>query len=206
MIKSVSHYWWIYIIFIIVFGIMFTLSQTIWKDYSWISNTMNVIGTFASLAGVVLALVQIKQTNTQIDLVSATTEATKKAVLENKDEIKRFLSYSEMGHLVEIIKNTQNYIIRNDYGTAVVLMQGIKDDLLRADIEYKNILDDHKLDITVLIKTLNSDIKSLVDFLMQAKKEKCVSVSLRPDVIHSNLESAREEVIKIESIIKTKTL
>lgn len=201
-----SNYWWTYIILILVLAVLFILSETVWSGFLWINRAIGLLGTVVSFAGVVLALVQIQQTNKQIVTVSATAEATQKAVVENRNEIKRFLSFSDMGHLIEIIKNTQNYIRKNDYGTAVLLMQEIKDDMLRADTEFKDLLKEKDIDIIVLVKTINVDIKSLVDDMMQSKNNGERISTLKPHEIHSNLENAREIIIQIESIIKTQKI
>lgn len=163
-------------------------------------DVINLVCGIASLCGVFLALIQIQQANDQISSVSEIAEATKKAVLDNKREIRGFLSFAEMGHLIEIIKNTQNYIRKKDYSSAVILMQEIKDDLLRADSQFSELLKMLDIDMSAHIKRINIDINSLVTTVLQTQNMK--GTTLKPMDIHANLEDAREIVIKIEQNLK----
>lgn len=209
---DIINYWWIFGIMLALALVSFILSETVWTKYKWIGNAISLVGTFASLAGIVLALKQIQQADTQIyqakeqiDAVSKTTEATEKAVLANKDEINRFLSFAEMGHLVESIKNTQNYIRKKDMNSAVILMQQIKDNMLRVNSEYDVLLNDNNINLENHISSINLDIRAIVDDQLKVRKGSNDS-SMLPNEIHHNLENTRDEIIRIETIIKKQTL
>lgn len=146
--------YWIFGLTIGVIIVWFILYKLFWDNIDLMGDIINLVCGIASLCGVFLALIQIQQAKVQISSVSEIAEATKKAVLDNKRDIREFLSFAEMGHLIEIIKNTQNYIRKKDYSSAVILMQEIKDDLLRADSQFSNLLKILDIDMTAHIKRI----------------------------------------------------
>ena len=192
--------YWIFGLTIGVIVVWFILYKIFWDKIDLMGEIINLVCGIASLCGVFLALIQIQQAKVQISSVSEIAEATNKAVLDNKREIREFLSFAEMGHLIEIIKNTQNYIRKKDYSSAVILMQEIKDDLLRADSQFSDLLKLLNIDMTDHIKKISIDIDSLVSNILQVQNMK--DSTLKPMIIHANLEDAREIVIKIEQNLK----
>ena len=195
-------YWLIPSVIAMIMSVAFILYEIYFKTESWISDSIGLLGSIASLAGVFFALYQIKQANMQIKKVSKISVATQQAVENNRTEIRKFLSFSNMGHLIEIIKNTQNYVRSQDYKLAVILMQDIKDDMLRVNSELKEMLSDRENIMQEMITKINIDIQSLVSHSMQNKQQQNKQSTLKPDVIHKNLEEAREFIIKIESDLK----
>lgn len=71
-----------------------------------------------------------------------------------------------MSHLVEKIKNTQNYILMMDYHPAVILMKDVKDELTRAYQDYGDSLKEQNIEINSVIKDLSIDIGSLASHLI----------------------------------------
>lgn len=195
-------YWLIPSVIALIMVAAFILYEVFYKTKGWINESIGLFGSIASLAGVFFALYQIKQANIQIKKVSQISEATQKAVENNRTEIRKFLSFSNMGHLIEIIKNTQNYVLSQDYKSAVILMQGIKDDMLRVNSELKEMISGNETKMQEMITKINLDIQSLVSHSMQIKEQQNKKMTLKPHVIHQNLEEAREFIIKIESGLK----
>lgn len=149
---------------------------------------------------------QIDQTKAQIAETKATSlstqklaEQTKLAVLENKREIQRFLSFSDMGHLIEIIKNTQNDIRNSNYHSAVILMQQIKDNLLRVKNDFSEVLQRHGVNPQNNISDISIDIGSLAQDIM---KKPGVESTIDRNKIHEHLEDIRTIIITVENSIK----
>jgi len=197
---------WRSLILIIATGFfLWLIPYLIWPGKTWIGDMISVIGSFASLGGVILALKQIDQANTQINAVATVTEATQKAVIENRKEIRDFLSFSDIAHLIETMKNTQHHVLTKDYRSAVVMLQEVKDDMLRANNLFAEYLSLQDIDLPQHIKTINIDIDSLVHHITESE-DKGRKSTLKPNEIHRNLETAREIIIKIESSLRKERL
>lgn len=192
-------YWLIFGVVAVVLVVLLCLALSVWKDHAWIKDAIALAGSLASLAGVCIALIQIDQTNRDVDTVARIAEETQKAVEDNRYEIKRFLSFADMGHLIEIIKNAQTNIRKTDYQAAVILIQEIKDSLLRVEAEFADDLTKMNISAERNISDLSMDLGSLADFIM---KDPSSTSSIDPKVIHKHLEEVREIIIKVETSIK----
>ena len=203
-------YWIVFGIILLLLTVLFCLSITIWKDENWIGTVVGILGSAASLAGMILALMQIDQAKLQIEETKTTSiktkelaEQTNTAVLENKREIQRFLSFSDMGHLIEIIKNTQNDIRNRNYHSAVILMQQIKDSLLRVKNDFSEVLQKHSINPQVNISDISIDIGSLARDIM---KNPDIESTIDRNKIHEHLEDIRTIIITVENSIKQEKL
>ena len=192
---------------------IFILTKTIWKGYVWINDLIGLTGVLLSLGGVVMALVQIHQTDEQIrlsakeiDNISKETEKIQLAVKQNRDEIKDFLSISEIAHLVESIRNAQVHVRQEAYSNAVLLLQMIKDNLLRTYSQFELLILDLGINMPDIIKRLNIDIESMTKYGLSNKTDTDKVSSIRPEYIHKHLESACEAAIRIESSLKQKKI
>ena len=208
-------YWIIFIGIALLMTCLFVMSKTIWKQYLWLNDLIGLIGVLLSLGGVVMALIQISQADVQIrlsaqeiDTISKDTEKIKLAVEQNREEIRDFLSISEIVHLEESIRNAQAYVIQGTYSVAVHLMQTIKDNLIRSQSQFDFLIIQLEINMTDIIKNINIDIDTLTQFGIARKKkgENGTGTSIHPDYIHRHLEAAREAAIKIESSLKQKKI
>lgn len=195
--------WIVFWIVAIVFIGLFVCDRYNSPDSSWILGLIGMMGSIISLLGIVLAILQIKQANEQIEKVSTIARATEEAVSKNRDEIRQFLSFSDVAHLSEVIKHAQNYILKKDYQSAVIKMQDIKDNLVRLNYEFEKLIDHEKISMTEIIKNLNIDIKSIFAHIELSDKTKSSLATLE---VHTHLEAARETVISIESSLKKQKL
>ena len=193
--------------------VIFVLAKTIWKECSWIIELIGLLGVLLSLGGVVMALIQIEQTDVQIrqsaqeiDNISKVTEKIQLAVKQNREEIKDFLSISDIAHLIESIRNAQAHVRQKAYSSAVLLLQMIKDNLLRTDSQFGSLIQELEINMPDIIKKLNIDIVSLTKYGLLNKEEQDEESSIRPDHIHKHLEMACEATIKIESSLKQKRI
>ena len=191
--------------------LLFILSEV----FKWdtVGNTISLIGVLLSLGGVMMALVQIRQADiqiqtasTDIQTVAETTAKIEKAVEENKQEIRDFLSMSEVAHLVESIRYAQLHVRQKAYSNAALLLQMIKDDMIRANHQYSDVIASLKLDVPATITKLNLDIETLTMNGLYKAKDIEDKHPLRPEIIHKNLEAAREIFIEIETALKQKKI
>lgn len=178
------------------------LSWTIWEEYPWIRDGLSLMGSLASLFGVILALVQIDQANIQIRNTKSVLEETRIAVDRNRDEIRQFLSFSNLGHLIETIKHAQENIRTEEYSSAVIMLQDIKDNLRRVDKEVVQATDNPDFEISKIIKEIGVDISSLTSHIVRIRKSSNYISTIEPTVIHEHLETARDIIISLESAIK----
>jgi len=197
--------WKSFVLFVAIGIFLWLIPYLIWPEETWIANMIGVIGSIASLGGVILALIQIEQANTQIKAVESVAQATQKAVVENRKEIRDFLSFSDIAHLIETMKSTQHHVLTKDYKSAVVMLQEVKDDMLRANNQFAEYLSLQDIDLPQHIKTINIDIDSLVHHITETE-DKGRKSTLKPNEIHRNLETAREIIIRIESSLRKERL
>lgn len=204
--NKTAWYWIAFAIVCTLIIVLFILNITIWENKNWIGAAIGILGSMASLVGMILALMQIDQTKTQIEETKTASlstqrlaEKTNKAVLENKKEIQRFLSFSDMGHLIEIIKNTQNDIRNSNYQSAVILMQQIKDSLLRVKNDFASVLQSNSIDTQTHIRDISMDIGSLAKDIM---KDSETPSTIDRDQMHEHLENIRTIIITVENSIK----
>lgn len=195
-----------YITIIAIIFILFGILSIYFWDNSKLTNLIGIIGSVASFIGVIFARFQILQNEKQIALVGDTAIATKKAVLENRQEITRFLSFSEVAHLIEMIKTTQNHIITENYNAAMIMLQQIKDDLVRI-INLHNVLSEERQRcFRKCVNDVSTDIDSLASHNLFASKVENYKSTLHPDSIHKNLESTREILVEIETHFRKEKL
>lgn len=178
-----------------------------------IYNYIGLAGSLLSLGGVLMALVQIRQADDQIKLsaskiqtVAQTTQKIQTAVEENKQEIRDFLSMSEVAHLVESIRYAQLHVRQKAYSNAALLLQMIKDDMIRANHQYSDVISSLKLEVPATITKLNLDIETLTMNGLYKAKDIETKHTLKPEIIHHNLEVAREIFIEIETSLKQKKI
>ena len=107
---------------IIVSGIMITLFF-IWilksEDRTTI-NFLSVTGTFASLVGLGVTYVQVKE-------IKTISESNKEAIIQTKDSINNVLLLSDSVHVSHIINETQGYLIKEEtINLALLRMKDLK--------------------------------------------------------------------------------
>lgn len=202
-----THYWYIFGIISAILIIFLILAEVFWNDNNWIFNTISLACGLASLAGVVLALIQIgqaeqqiKQSEKEIQVLSNNTDAINTAVMENRKQIRDFISLSEISHLIGMIQTAQLSIRTSDYGSTLFLLQQIIDNLNRINDQFNELLKEHKKGMTKTIRNVNDDIESLTSHLFKIQRKE--PSSLIPEKIHSNLESSREIIVFVENSLR----
>lgn len=167
-----------------------------------IIELIGIIGSIASFTGVIIALFQIRQADEEIKIVGNVARATQTAVAENRNEIKQFLTFSEIGQLVEMVKAAQNHLVTKNYNAALIKLQDIKDNLVRTYHEH-HLKERHKEEqFYKYIKSIGKDIDSLAKYNIGNEDDGFDIVETEANSMHHNLEVTREILIEIESIIK----
>lgn len=197
-------YWYIFGIISAILIIILILGEIYWPTKTWIFNAISLICGLSSLAGVILALIQIQQADTQIKTLSNNTAEINKAVMAYRKEVKEFLSYAELGKLRGLIQTTQDCIRNNDYGSSVFLLQNIKDDLYSVDNQFEDWLRKENVIMSKTISKVTSDIDTLSTHIIKMRRNEESTIIL--EHIHSHLEQARGIIIRIENKLKKKKL
>lgn len=181
----------------------------IWlPGYDWIANLIGVLGSIASLGGILLAIAQIRQSNDEIGKVATIANATASAVAETRLEISNCLTVNDVGHLCEKIKSAQRELLREEHNVAHLLLQSIKDDMLRIHQQFNAQDHSEKVSLEETIFLLGDDIESIfnyIDKLQHATTQKPVT-PYKVKKVNANLEKARETLLKIENILKSEKL
>lgn len=194
-------------LFILVLIAGIALYYLLWADHKWIIDILGAIGVSVSCLGVILALIQIKQANLQIELaqekidsVDAITKATKNAVDSSKEEIRKLLSFADMAHLEEVVKNAQDNLHSKQYSRVIDLVKNIHRELIRIQSLFPDIPPKVNVNLQELIKNHGVDIHSLSDHIFKTdlKGKGNEKGTLKPNIIFDNLELTRVAVIKIE--------
>lgn len=100
------------------------------KEVRWLVDLLTFLGIVVSFCGLMVTL-------GQVDSVKKTANKTKDAVLDNRKEIRKFLAFSDVGHLVEKVKHTQIYIRENKFEIANIYLKEIKDCMIRGRNEWE---------------------------------------------------------------------
>ena len=192
---------------ILVMSIGIALYHLFWSNHEWIIDTVGAFGVSVSCLGVILALIQIKQAKLQIELaqrkidsVDAIAKATKTAVDSNKEEIRKLLSFADMAHLEEVVKNAQDNLHSKQYSRVIDLVKNIHRELIRVQSLFPDIPTKVDVNLQELIKNHGVDIHSLSDHIIKttSRGKENDKGTLKPEIIFDNLELTRVAVIKIE--------
>lgn len=179
-IKDYSKFRRTLLVFVAFIIIIFMLQHTLWKSCTWIGDAINLLCGLASVAGVVLAFLQIKQTQlqikqtqlqidnaqTEIETISKTTKAT-------QAKLQKVLAISDLAKAVESIKIIYSHLKQGEYDQAHhrileinSLIIEIKEMPTLKDLDVVRTLEDYgKFLATDLFKLQNSLIveKSEID-------------------------------------------
>lgn len=169
----------------------------------WIVNLLSILGSIASFSGVLIAIAQTRQSNLQIEQVATTAEATAQAVKNSREEIRDFMTITDIAQIGERIKAAQNHIVSKEFIQAYTTIQSTRGDLLRIHEMQKEDLAEAELGLESHITTLNVDMQSLSEHINTMQKPNRRS-SMKPEVIHTHLADIEEVIIKIEMHFKNR--
>lgn len=163
--------YWVLSIFGIILVAVFVLQHSLWKTSTWIGNTVNLLCGLASVVGVFLAFLQIKQTQVQINNAQTEIETISKTTKATQAKIHKVLAISDLAKAVESINIIFSHLKQGEYNQAHHrileinrLIIEIKEMPMLKDIEVVKTLE-------VYGKYLASDLFKLQNSLIVEKSE-----------------------------------
>lgn len=183
---------------IIVSGVMITLFF-IWilksEDRTTI-NFLSVTGTFASLVGLAITYVQVKE-------IKSISESNKTVIDETKESINNVLLLSDSVHVSHIINETQGYLSNEEtINLALLRMKDLKRHLIHFKGFDKFTEKTRKNTLNQMIVDLTNDTRNLFDKLNPQIDTQEINIS----EINNNLEKILDFVLEVEQITKNKNL
>lgn len=154
-----------------------------------ILNLFSLLGTYASIFGLVIALVQIFR-------LKQISEITQLEVQSTQKRINQLVSVAELSKANKIIQEIQHFISTDKYDLCLLRMRDLKEIVIQS----KCSSDLHKFTSTTeyneIIQKLSEDLVNISDFV---KTKKRVNLS----VINKNLENISTTILKFENNLKT---
>lgn len=184
-------------IVVIITGIIVSviLIGVLKRDERTTPNIISIIGTLASLVGLGITYVQVKE-------IKSISEANKLAINETKKEINFVLSLSESVLISNRIRETQGYLRDNKLDLALLRMQDLKNHLVHfKGIKKINKIISYEMFIS-LISDITIDISSLSDSLSIIIENKNVDFQR----ININLENMLGIILEFEQQAKNEKI
>lgn len=111
-----------------VIFLLFGISCFIFKDFFVkYERIISIVGSFASLFGIIIAIVQAYQAKTAAGVAAKATEDTKKAVQEGIAHVKKVISLVDISQIQHIPNEIQDSIQCKDWSRAYEKMRYLKD-------------------------------------------------------------------------------
>lgn len=136
----------------ILFFFIYILSnedKSNWLDY------VSVIGTIASIYGIVLTLIQVST-------ISSRTQQIRKELKKKSEQTSRLLSYGELEKQEQMLKNFPLYINTQQYALIHFLLTDTQKELMVIH-ENSDIDDNQKKDIARLLQNIGYDLGAIND-------------------------------------------
>jgi hypothetical protein len=137
-------------------------------------NLISLVGSFASVYGICVGVLQIISVKKSIGL-------TNTAISSTVEKIETSLTISELSSASKLIEEIQAYLTANEYSVSLVRLKDLKE-----------IIIEHSFRITEfdkLIPIITDDVNNLSKKVNESKK-------IRVQKIRENLETIKTEIIK----------
>ncbi len=174
----------------IIIGAIILISVIIWQidaDDRTLLNISSIIGSIASLCGVIIAI-------SEISSIKKISEITQNTIAETRSKLIQRISISDISKARNFIKQSQDYIRKNEYELAYLRL----DDLRPLLEQFHHINEFTKLqeyeNYRILLKNMNVSIVSIRDY--KGKKE------INTSKINKNLDEILAVLIKFENHLK----
>lgn len=152
-------------------------------------NIISVIGTFASVFGVLIAYLQILS-------LKSTSESIGKAVSSSTHRLNTLLSVSDLAKSNKLIEEIQLLLQSDKYTASLIRFKDLKEVLIQAnynkDLREFTTTADYK---SIIVDT-SIDINTLNDYILEVKTK--INIAK----IIANLENTRTKVIEFENELK----
>lgn len=185
---------WLFGIIGVVFIILFAASYFLPQNFDWIRETISFLGGIASLAGILLALLQSINTQNEVDNVKAIADAAKKASEDTQKAVRKTLSIVQVTKYCEQIKRIQEYLSNGDLKLTIHLIQEIQD----AIIELKNQITN--LNLTVSEESVSSHIQKMgINISLIRKAIETNSDKYKKDAIHQDFDELLTILLELKA-------
>ena len=145
---------------------------------NWI-NMISILGTYASLFGIFLGVVQILNVKESIKFTNA-------AVSQTIAKIDRIYSISELSAAIKLVEEIEAYLLSHKYEMSLVRIK----DLKKIVIEYSY----NFYELNKCIPIITSDVSNLTNFVFGGSR-------IKIPVIIDNLENISSILIKINTTL-----
>lgn len=185
-------------ILIVIVGIISSIIfiRILKSDERSTPNILSIVGTFASLIGLGITYVQIKD-------IKSISESNKKVSLETKDSINNVLLLSDSVNVSYIINETQGYLSNKEtINLALLRMKDLKRYLIHFKSLSKFTGKTKRFMLNQMIIDLTNDTRNLSDKLNPQIDTSQINIS----EMNNNLENILDFVLEIEQITKNENL
>lgn len=164
-----------------------------YKDKENIINYISVLGSYASLLGILIAYKQIKS-------VKEISKITKQSVEDNVAEVNQYLSYSEISKTIQVVSEIENYIQVSRCESALIRMKDLKLALIEISSNFRVVKEESNLPMLKKnITVLGLDINNIYAYITEG-----VEVDFK--VINQNLENIATVLAQLQSELKFRRL
>lgn len=177
------------------FGVFFLalgiLSFQYGKNLEDIAMPLSIVGTLASVFGILIVFLQIL-------VLNSLSQSTKSATEKLKNDIYLFLIASDISKTIKIVQEIQSYNRIRKFELAIMRMQELKHDLMK--IKNNEMIKDFVKSETIsdFVSALSIDINGI---------EKCLnskSISINSSKLNGSLELIGNELIDLDTKLKNK--
>lgn len=190
--KETSNYWKV-ILYIILLLVAFIIIY-FWgmKSETVTSKFVLVFSSAASIIGVVISIFEIVG-------VKSKTEAINESVKKAKNEISKYVNYSDINQMIHIIDEIEAHLHADKYESALLKMKELKDNAF----EYQGYINEHQnkeinlVNLKEIIVKIGQDVNTLHIYVDDAG-------TIDKDKMFQNLEDIKDFFSKESGKIKAK--
>lgn len=157
--KSISRTWWI--VGLALF--MFVLAGCLYlhNKYQSANDYISIIGSVASAAGIVVAIIQIHE-------LGSRTDAIENAVNETKTQMENLSIFADVNKHSQFINEIEAYIRSDKYEQALITYKELKErlNLLLGYVENRKDLSEMHSQLKKLIDTAGGDVSTLNEMVL----------------------------------------
>lgn len=186
-----KYYWGINIIFFII---LLLLCLYLLQKYNSSDRYISVIGSLASLFGILVAIGQILSVRSKTDLVESAVEKT-------RTQIENLSIFTDFNKQSQFINEIQVYIIHKNYDMALHTYKDLKErlNLMLGYIENRKDLEDFNNQLRRIVDSAGDDVKNLQKVVVGDSQ-----IEIDTSLILNNLENTKTFLDKSSGSLKSK--
>lgn len=194
MSKILKNKWfWLALAFVIGGAISFYLGE----NFGNYSTQVSYLGSFASILGIVIVIVQLAQTKSSVEEAKEQSVKTSKIVSEHLNKVNKAFALADISEIILLPKDIQTNIQNREYGRCYDKMQQLRDDLI--EIQQNPEIISNTLfsrDLDTLISEINVRLRA-VNLAIQKNQDPYAK-----NGIIKLMESIRSKLVEFSSKIK----